>query len=295
MFKEYSNLILSDNERAKLKAEFDQLETIDQKYDFWKDRFDFDYSQHYSLEQLSIEDFKIIPKSPLETEEINKRLYNDYVLFFGNGKNDSPENWKVLFIESISKSINKEACVELELNRIDDYFFSLKHPQQRKKSFGVGYVSTKSASEWFFLGFEQYLINRKEFDWSEKLYHPKVVVDILIGIEWAKYKEFVRTYLKPEKTKPKMKLTGEQQVLALLYLGLGKDIETDVQKGELYEYFIENFKHKSILKVFSNISDFENEKNLDILIDFFRSLKINAIARELEDKLENLKQKRTRK
>lgn len=293
MFKDHINLILPDEEKAILKAEFDQLHTIDQKYIFWKERFDYDYSFKDRLDGYSISDFLIIPKDTIETVELNKRAYSDNYQENINSEN-SPTRKKSDFIESMQISKDKETRIDYEIKEIDEFIFRSKYPVQNSNGmFGRNHI--RRIDPIFFEGYEDYLFDKKDFDWGEKLMDVNSIAYKLLGIEWAKYREFVKNYLKPEKTKQKLKLTGEQQVLTLLYLGFGSDLETDVQKGELYEYFIENFKHKSILKVFNNVSDYENEKNLDVLIDFFRLLKINSVARKVEDKLENLKQKRTRK
>lgn len=283
MFKEYSNLILSNEERAILKAEFDQLETIDQKYEFWKTRFDFDYSEHYRLEQLSIEDFKIIPKNSIETELLNKRCFENYFPTFGNTGDIRLEQMKAEFTESINNSMNKQMNVEYELSKIDDYIFNSKQPQSKKSLLGPKYPQPKS--EWFFLGYEQYLLNKKEFDWTEKLLHPKSINEIFSGIEWAKYREFVKTYLRPNKKRDDIRLNGEQKFLVLNYLGFGNEIELNTKRSRLFEFFIDELSYNSIRPMFSDIKLYETEENLNTVIDLFRLLKLDAIAREIEEKL----------
>lgn len=283
MFKESSNLILSDEERTKLKSEFDQLETIDQKYEFWKTRFDFDYSEHFRLEQLSIIDFKIIPKDANETELLNKRFFENYFHFYGNTGDNRLVQMKAEFTESINNSMNKEMNVEYELKKIDDYIFSSKHHQPKKSLFGAKY--TQSKSEWFFLGYEQYLLNKKEFDWTEKLYHPKSINEIFSGIEWAKYREFVKAYLSPKKKRDDIKLNGEQKFLILNYLGLGNEIELNTKRSRLFEFFIDELSYNSIRPMFSDIKLYETEDNLNTIIDLFKLLKLDSQARDIEEKL----------
>jgi hypothetical protein len=101
----------------------------------------------------------------------------------------------------------------------------------------------------------------------------------------------------PKKSKKEVvfNLTGEQKVLALHYLGFCDDVDTGTQKGKIYEYFLDGFKYKSILKIFSGLSDYETEKNLNTLIDFFRHIEQRPIARKLEDKLANLNKNRLKK
>jgi len=288
MFKENSNLILSDEERAKLKAEFDQLRTIDQKYEFWKTKFDFDYSESYRLEQLSIEDFKIIPQNSTETELLNKRFFKNYFHYFGNAGDHRLEQMKAEFTKSINNSINKEVSVEYELRKIDDYIFSSKHTQHKNSLFGQKY--TQFQSEWFFLGYEQYLINKKEFDWTEKLLHPKSINEIFSGIEWAKYREYVKNFSLLKKKDINIQLNGEQKVLALHYLGLGSDIDNATIKAKLFNSFIPELNQETIRGLFSRINDhYKKEQNKDKLLEYFRSIKLNSKARLLEDKIDKLK------
>lgn len=41
--------------------------------------------------------------------------------------------------------------------------------------------------------------------------------------------------------------------------------------------------------MFSDVSKFENKKNLGAIIDFFRSIKLDAQARDFEKKMNELK------
>lgn len=284
MFKEQCNLILPDAERIKLKAEFDQLTTIDQKYGFWKNRFNFDYSSHYILEQISIADFIISPRNSTETEELNRRIYNHSFISLGNFEKENPDKMKEVFFNKITTSKNKEALIEYELKNIDDYINRLKHPQ----SDNTGLLSSSYNPFWskfFFTGYEEYIFNQKEFDWSVRLYSPTEIYEISLGIEWAKYRDFVKNYLAPKKQRREIILNGEQKFLVLYYLEFGNEVNPNTIKSKLYECFIPELKSNSIRPMFSDITKYETEDNLNTIIDLFRSLKLDSKAREIEDKL----------
>lgn len=282
MFKEYSNLILPDEEKAILKAEFDQLETIDQKYKFWEERFDYDYSFKDRLDQYSISDFLIIPKDTTETKELNKRAFTDCHL--ADNIENSPAKSKADFIESMKASKNKETRVEYELHSIDDFIFRSKYPMQISKGL-FGRNQIRSYDPIFFEGYEEYLLEKKDFDWGEKLMHVNSIATKLLGIEWAKYRDFVKNYLKPEKKQNDLKLNGEQKFLVLHYLEVGKEIEKNTKRSKLFEFFIDELSYNSIRPMFSDITQFETEDNLNTVIDLFRLLNLNSLAREIEEKL----------
>lgn len=283
MFKEHINLILPDEEKAILKAEFDQLETIEQKYIFWKERFDYDYSFKDRLDGYSISDFLIIPKDTTETLELNKRAYSDN--YQENSNSDySPTKKKSDFIESMQNSKDKQTRIDYEIKEIDEFIFRSKYPVQNSNGmFGRNHI--RRIDPIFFEGYEDYLLEKKDFDWGEKLMHVNSIATKLLGIEWAKYRDFVKNYLKPEKKQNDLKLNGEQKFLVLHYLEFGKEIEKNTKRSKLFEFFIDELSFNSIRPMFSDITQFETEDNLNTVIDLFRLLNLNSLAREIEEKL----------
>lgn len=297
MFKEHSNLILSDEERTKLKAEFDKLKTIDQKYDFWKDRFDFDYSRHYELEELSIKDFKIMPRNSAETEKINNRLHKNYVLRYGDGNNESPDVKKEKFIDAIDSAKNKEILIEYELKNIDDHIARLKHPTVGNKHLGI--YTPYYKGELFFIGYEQYLMDGKEFDWSEKLYPPISIIEISLGVKWAQYREFVKYYLAPKKTEKKkaFSFSHDQQIFILDYLCVYKNLD-NVKKGKLYGPLI-NRDSETTRQRLSSIETRKTIENLNPILSYFTELgledQMQLVQKDIDRKEQERKGKMSKK
>lgn len=290
---ENNYLRLTIEERSKLKAEFDQLNTINQKYDFWKTNFDYDYSHYHKLDLISTADFKISPRNPVEIEELNKRFYTDNKIqrFV---QHEQPEKWKESFLLKIASASNKKSIIEHELSKIDAYILKFS-PSNNDDGFSGMKSGLLVGSDPFYKGYEEYLINRRELDLTKEVFSPFTLIALNAGMEWAKYREFVENHLKPEKKEPAIELTGEQKVLILHHLGFGEELNTYEERSILYEFFINELKSTSIKRLFPNIKDYETEKNLDTLIEFFRLIKLNSKARELEDKLTKLRQKPQRK
>lgn len=277
-------LNISEETRKVLKVEFDKLTTIEEKYNFWQKNFKSVYFLWDYIESSNIHDFMIFPRSKEETEILNKLIYKDAQLLYRTFKRPIRYPIENDFFKQVESAKNTKAVIEYELRKIDDFISNgravdrLKHNELARKY------------SYFIHGFKRYYLHKQEIDWREEVLDADAMMNMLSGISLAKYREKVEGY-KPRKKKPEIILTGEQTVLALHYLGFCSDVTPVVKRGNIYEYFIGNFKQKSILKVFTNFPDYETEKNLDKLIDFFRSLEMNTIARQLEDKLAKLSKK----
>ena len=251
---EHNYLILTIEERSKLKAEFGQLDTIDQKYDFWKSNFDYDYSFCDKLDLNSTADFKIIPKDAAETEELNRRFYNDnktqrFV------QHEQPEKWKESFLLKIASANNKKSIVEHELSKIDGYILKFSPSNISGALIGMK-RGLLVGSDPFYKGYEEYLINRRELDLTKEVFTPFTLIAMHAGIEWAKYREFVENHSRPEKKESTIELTGEQKVLILHHLGFGEELNTYEERSILYEFFINELKSTSIKRLFPNIKDY---------------------------------------
>lgn len=277
--------IATDQKRA-LKAEFDQLQSIEEKYNFWKEKLGCSYCFWAHFEQMAIQDFLIYSKTPDETEKLNKLLYEDGINYFKVRKENNVFLWKKRFIDQFENSGNKYTLVDYELRRIDEYIYSRK---QTRLTDGDEY----SKDIFFLAGYEDYLLNKKEFDWSERDFQTILLLEKIRGIEWAKYREFVASYSTfKTKKQDEIKLTGEQKFLILHYWEFGNEIKANTKKALLYDFFISELKQSTIRPMFSDIPRYETEENLNAIIDFFIFIGLNSKARDIQDKLGKLKKKR---
>lgn len=289
---EYGSLHISDIERKSLIKEFKKLQTIDEKYGFWQEKFGLNYSlnRQNDIQEHTFEEFLIIPQNEDEIGELNHRIYNDWLKLVPRfSRKSEAAKWREIFEKEITEASNKERYIENEISNVVDYVLAQNKPSQLRGGFMK--KITIPPNKQFVESYEQYLKFESDFNWKAAVCSPYEIQNRLEGIECAKYKIYLREYFntnKPQKEEH-FKLTGEQKVLALYYLKFCDEIKVDLKKAKVYEFFLGNYKQKSVLKVFSNISDYEKEKNLDVLIDFFRWLEINEIARTLEDKLAKMR------
>ena len=280
------HLKITSEERPILKAEFNKQETIEQKYSFWKEKFNIKYAYYFAFVMSEINDFMIFPKNELETETLNKLIYSDYNSISVGRSTRKYQFSKEAFIKEISSTPNKDAFIEYELKRIDDYIFTRKQPSAHS------HFDEENKNHFFIAGYESYHLRGIEMEWGKQVYEAPHLMQKIQGIKLAKYREFVKNYQKEEKKQLEIKLNGEQKFLILHYLGFGDELNTNTQKSKLYEFFIDELKFSSIQRLFPNIKDYETEKNINTIIDLFRLLKLDSKARELEDKLDKLRKKR---
>lgn len=278
------HLEITQDKRELLKEEFDKLESFEQKFDFWETKLERNFLLwvFYPLDEIN--DFMIWPQNTKETEELNKHILECSVTWPDLLQYPNIEKSERLFIDKIEQSKNKQYVIDSELQTINNYINSRK----QYSSTDI-YELEKNIS--FIRAFERYLMMYEEIDLTVKLYPTHQLIALDCGVRYAKYREFVEDYLQLEKKQERIELTGEQKVLILHRLGFGNELKKDTLKAKLYEFFIDELKYKSIIRMFPSIKDYETEKNVDTLIDFFRLIELNTTARELEDKLAKLKQK----
>lgn len=289
------SLKITTSDRDSLLKEFNQLETIKQKYDFWHEKFNERYAFWYMIHYEEVQDFMIPARNREEIEELNRLIFSDCQYYINiRKKQEGPDGWKEKFIETAATALDIETFKLYELDKIKESVSKIKQRIYKDDSAFTHMIDGEN--KHFKEGFEEYLIHRKEIiDWGKHIYYPGQLSEWSIGTDWAKYYEFIANYKLEEKKQPELKLTGEQKFLILHYMGFGSDLKTNTQKSILYEYFIDELKQKSIARLYNNIKDHETEKNLNALVEFFRLIKFSSKTRELEDKLDNLKKKRQRK
>ncbi len=279
-------LKITPEERTILKTEFDQLQTVEQKYNFWEEKFNIKYAYFFTFIGVEINDFMIWPKTEPEIAILNRLIYSDYNSLSVGRKQKKDQFCKETFAKEISSIENKEAFVEYEIKRIDDYVFIRKQPSK----YGVHEEDTNN--RFFIAGFENYLLRKQEFDWGEQVYEAPHLLQMIKGIELAKYREFVTNYNKADKKKPEIKLTGEQKFLLLHYLNFGNEVKANTNRSILFELFIDELKSNSIRPMFSDIRKYETEENLYALLSFFKLIKLDSKAIEITDKLNKLRKKK---
>lgn len=279
-------LNISPEERIALKAEFEKLESVEQKYKFWQERLKRNYYLWAFFEQTNIQDFSINPTERADIEILNKLIYEDSASFLNPVRKPQVRVSKTSFMERIESSPEKEALIEYELNIIDEFVSSKRQVQIMPDP------ENYEKCHFFIVGFEDYYLRKKEMDWGEKVYQAHLLAEKLNGIDLAKYREFVKNYLKQPKKNPELKLNGEQKFLVLHHLGLGGDLKANTYKSVLFDFFIDELKANTIRPMLSNVKKYETEDNLYALLDFFRLINHDPKVSEIQAKLDKLKKKR---
>ena len=277
-------LDITQDNRTKLKAEFDQLESIEQKYSFWSEKLERNYFHWSFYEQEDIQDFEIIPKNESETEILNKLIYSDYSLVVSSVKNIY--NRRESFIVQMETATDKETLIEYELKNIDDLIFKRKQVSISDDMF------QHEKNNFFIVGYEGYLLKKKEIDWKERVYQAHLLMEKIHGIQCAKYREFVKNYKAPTKRQTSIQLNGEQKFLVLHHLGFGKEIKVSARKAKLFDPFIDDLRESTIRPMFSDVKKYETEENLYTLLNYFRFIKLDSKVNDIQLKLDKLKKKR---
>ena len=281
---EHGFLYVSDEDRETLKQEFDKLLTIEAQYGFWQEKFGLNYSLNYksNIQENTFGEFLIKPQSKDGIEELNRRVYNDWlelVPYF----NEKSEIAKLLeeFELDIKRAPNKEHYIDYVIGKIDNYVLD----QGKSKEVGGFFKSGKirlPGNKTFTDSYEGYLKFKIDFDWGESVYSAYEIKDKLEGVECAKYRIYVSEYLKRKTTKKgvEIELTDAQKVLLLHHLGFCSDLD-DTLKSKIYHQFIPELTPDSIRTRFSRINEHYNKKSKDALIEFYQSINYNEKAYEL--------------
>jgi hypothetical protein len=93
-----------------------------------------------------------------------------------------------------------------------------------------------------------------------------------------------------QKTVKEGKYSHGIQLLILDYLSIGKQLNTNVEKAKLYAPFIRR-DLKTTEQYLTRLNDFKNEKNLELIIDFFSKAGFPALVQEAKDDLDRLKKR----
>lgn len=277
-------LNLTPEKRERLKIEFDQLDSIEKKYRFWNVKLERNYYLWAFYEQENIRDFLISPQVRPDIEILNKLIYSDYSLFIGSNKPLNSQRKD--FLKLIETAPDKENLIDYELKKIDEYIF------KRKQTKITNNFTQYEKDGYFIRGYEDFLLLKKDIDWGKEVYQAHLLHEKIQGTEWAKYRDFVKSYLKPQRKQDEVKLNGEQKFLALYYLGFGNDLKANTHKSVLYNFFIPELKTSSIRPMLSDIKMYETESNLYALLNFFRLIKLDLKVQEIQGKIDKLRKKR---
>lgn len=299
---EYGFLYVSDEDREGLKQEFEKLQTIDEQYGFWQEKFGLNYSlnRKNNIQENTFEEFLIKPQSIDGIEELNRRIYNDWLeLVPSFDRKSEIATWREKFEIDIKKATNKEYYIEYEISRIDDYVLTQSKPSELRGLFK--HKTRIPPNREFVEGYEKYLHDMLDFDWGGDICSPYKIQNRLDGIECAKYKIYLKDYLKHNKA-PKdesEKLSAVQKMLILDYMGLldKKNLKhPDTKTSQLLSVVLERTpkKIKDTL-TYKDGKGVERDKirsveNLREILPFFEKLKMKNEVVQIKLDIDKLKE-----
>jgi hypothetical protein len=94
-----------------------------------------------------------------------------------------------------------------------------------------------------------------------------------------------------EQTEKEEKYSHFVQMLILDYLGVGKNLKTNIDRAKIYAPLIRR-DLKTTIQYFSDLHANKNEKNLTLIIDFFNKAGFPDLAQKAQDDLNILNKRK---
>lgn len=279
-------LNLTELQRAELKSEFDQLETIEEKIDFWNDKLRVDFCFFDQCLGEEINDFWIEAQTEDEFEFINNRNLNTYKekLEFIKGENAeiSFEKLEEAFLAKIETVKNKDFYIDEEIKKINS-IIEQKEIELTQDPF--------SSSRFFVASHRQYLINDIEPMWNKAICETRNLYESDKGITTAKYKELLEDYRTHLKTGIQKipRFTHDQQMFILDYLQVNNNLD-NVKRGLLYARIL-NRDPETTRQRFSSLEKNKTVKNLSPILSLFTELGLVDQVQMVEKDLISKKRK----
>lgn len=122
---------------------------------------------------------------------------------------------------------------------------------------------------------------------SVRLHKESEVEALIVRIKQETRNEILSEIKKDKGTSKKDYVSHNVQILILHYLGIGNELDTNVEKAKLYASLINRDEEVTRQKL-SSIETFKTEKNLKFLLEYFEAIgfedQISTIKKESEKK-----------
>lgn len=267
-----------DVEIQILKKEFEKLNSIEEKLDFWEQKLDCMYILKEILpdHDFRFKDFDIVPKNGEEIKTLNLKCL-DLTIKSRKKSKDRPIDSDVL-IKNYQRDIievkNKEAFKESTLEWINSIITEKKNPQL---------TIEEERNEHFLKAYEDYLYYNIEPNYAEEIIDFDEAYEINNGFELAKYHE----YVVKGKLHKSLKISQDFQILLLDYLGIGKDIDDSNRRAKLYAQ-ITNRSEETTKRLLTNLNEAKSLENLTSLRKLFTEIELPEQLQIVEKDLENM-------
>jgi hypothetical protein len=272
---------LDPEKKVQLEKEFKELGTIEDKFNFWLEKLKLRYCLWLNkpLEEYKV--FKIIPENDQEIEKLNTLSLNQYKeidrMFTPAQKILEFEELKSNFFKKREETANQKNYIEYEIKKIENLVIEKENSKEPFE---------EELNNFFLFGYKEYYLNNKAPDLKRRVFCIENLLEWFNGYVIAQYHQFLNVSLK--KPVEKDQFLHIVQMLILDYLGVGKRIENNSQKAEIYAALIRR-DSETTRQYFSKLNDRElakTAKNLNIILDFFKKAglpdQIELVKKDIE-------------
>jgi len=268
-------------EKERLIDRFNGLKTIDEKFNFWMTELKRPYYLWASIVYSEIEPFIIHPKNPRETELINAKCIE---LYIDRAERISPkkrvlilENLREVFLEKYKSAKNRLKLIAVEKVNIE----KIKEENKQNR------FPFLFQERLFDKAFNDFYINNIIPNLSDKVNEIEELISINNGYILAQYSLWIDELLKKPYLAKGQELTHIQQMLILDYLDIGKDIQNNNKKADIYASLIRR-DWETTRQYFSKLNSERTPQNLNIILEYFKkaglSEKMKLVQKELDRK-----------
>lgn len=276
-----------------LSKEFNKLNSIEQKFNFWREKLRCLYDVDKFVNHPEIEYFRIIPKDNKEIAIINKLCLQK---FQDNQDIETFEKLKVAFENKLEQTKNKLRLIEVQKRNIDNLV-------DEKKIYN--YKSDKVLNDSFLEAYFDYYVNLKIPDLSNEVYSIKRLIGLNSGYIFACYHNYLDELLKQERNKDNVikkepEITVNQQLLILHYLGFINKLDSlqrigyknknlpDKDGKDIIISKLLNSKQEYIrTKLSKNCNNIKTQNDIEFVRNIFEELKIQEIVELINNDPDN--------
>lgn len=273
---------LTDNEIKQLSDEFESLNSIEEKLDFWSKKLGKPY---YLNSHLQLNKFYINTNNEHEIYFINQFNLNEIQskkIFFPNSSKNISEPLRNRFYLNYKFSTNKIKLLEKEIDNIDNCLNN--YPMFRKHDLYV------FINEEFKTSFNNAYFHGNYPNYYSMQYEFEVLIAINDGFELSEYRKEIEMELESQKdfNNKRERTTLNQQVLILHYLRVLNLLNKNIpirQKQALFLSVILNQDSKNIKTLLERpdlikdqIRSNKTNNYLNNIISLFDEIGLNEIS-----------------
>lgn len=294
---------------TQLKAEFNQLETIEEKFTFWPTRLNLEFSETgYKFAQNLVQDFIINPKSKDEIEELNLLILEEaryiktrmrfkvsrsVVFDFDSEKSELDKKLK--------GAINPLPILKREVDWLDEELRKHETVPVKDANYMKNEVYKWDELRRFWLfGYEEYYVRGKEPELRSYVYNSQPLLALMNGCAVAQFRAYIDKieweYSQKRATVAHEETSRKQQLLILYETGMLEKLShlAVKDKNKLLAVLL-NRSEANIRMDLNKIhkkgrtNSIRNEENLSFLFNLLQQTGFEVEAKEVKNELDKLR------